>query len=114
MSTLKSLFVRAAEAKDPIEFKILVRSISQRVGERDANGVYFIRPDFQTKTSRAIKPASLDYPDNYLEHVQTRKFIEAYLTQLEIKFLSGNLNATGSLLKTAEHKLKTLLAGDKQ
>lgn len=113
MSTLKNLFIRAAETKDPTEFKILARSISQRVGERDANGVYFIRPEFETKTSRAIKPASLDYPDNYFEHVQTRKFVEAYLTQLEIKFLSGNLNATGALLRTAERKLKTL-TGDKQ
>ena len=113
MSTLKNLFIRAAETKDPIEFKILARSISQRVGERDAAGVYFIKPEFQTKTSRAIKPASLDYPENYLEHVQTRKFVESYLTQLEIKFLSGNLNATGALLKTAERKLKTL-TGDKK
>jgi hypothetical protein len=112
MSTLKNLFLRAAETRDAVEFKILARSIAQRVGERDANGVYFIRPEFQTKTSKALKPASLDYPENYFEHVQTRKFVEAYLTQLEIKFLSGNLNATGSLLKTAERKLKTLMTGD--
>lgn len=113
MSTLKNLFIRAAETKDPTEFKILARSISQRVGERDAAGVYLIKPEFETKTSRAIKPASLDYPDNYFEHVQTRKFVEAYLTQLEIKFLSGNLSATDALLRTAERKLKTL-TGDKQ
>ncbi|MDI9331067.1 MAG: hypothetical protein QM527_07120 [Alphaproteobacteria bacterium] len=114
MSTLKNLFLRAAETKDPIEFKILARSIAARVGDRDANGVYFMKPEFQTKTSRAIKPASLDYPDNYFEHAQTRKYVEGYLTQLEIKFLSGNLNATGSLLKTAERRLKTLITGDKQ
>ena len=112
MSTTKSLFVQAAETKDATEFKKLAREIARRVGERDAAGVYFIKPEFQTKTSQAIKPASLDYPDNYFEHVQTRKFIEAYLTQLEIKFLSGNLSATGSLLKTAERKLKTLTTGD--
>jgi hypothetical protein len=112
MSTLKNLFVRAAETKDATEFKILARSIAQRVGERDANGVYFIRPEFQTKTSKALKPASLDYPENYFEHVQTRKYVEGYLTQLEIKFLSGNLSSTGALLKTAERKLKTLTKGD--
>ena len=112
MSTIKNLFIAAAQTKDPQEFKALARKIAQRVGERDANGVYFIRSEFQTKTSRAIKPASPDYPENYFEHVQTRKYVEGYLTQLEIKFLSGNLNATGSLLKTAERKLKTLTAGD--
>lgn len=112
--SIRNLFVRAAETKDATEFKILARQIATRVGERDAAGVYFIRPEFETKTSRAIKPASLDYPDNYLDHVQTRKFIEAYLNQLEIKFLSGNLKTTDALLKTTERKLRTLTAGNEQ
>lgn len=112
MITIKNLFIAAAQTKDAAPFKALARQIAQRVGERDANGVYFIRTEFQTKTSKAIKPASLDYPENYFEHVQTRKYVEAYLTQLEIKFLNGNLNSTGALLKTAEQKLKTLTAGD--
>jgi hypothetical protein len=114
MSTIKNLFIAAAQIKDTAQFKTLTQEIAQRVGERDAAGVYFIRPEFQTKTSKALKPASLDWPDNYFEHVQTRKYVEGYLTQLEIKFLSGNLNSTGALLKTAERKLKTFITGDKK
>lgn len=112
MSTIKNLFIRAAETKDPTEFRILARSVAARVGERDSAGIYLIRPEFQTRTSRAIKPASFDYPDNYFEHIQTRRYVQAYLTELEIKFLRGNLATTGSLLKTAEQQLKNLLKGD--
>lgn len=104
--TTRGLFVKAARTIDPSEFKKIALDIVFRVGEKDENGLYYIDPQYQTKTSQALKPPSPEYPDNYFAHVQTRKYIEAYLNQLQIKFLSGNLSITNAQLKTTERKLK--------
>jgi hypothetical protein len=107
-TTTINLFEQASKAKDAQQFKKIAAEIAERIGARDALGVYFIKPTFQTKTSRALKAPSLDYPNNFFDHVQTKKYIEAFFNEYAIRFLGRNLKATGGLLKSTEAQLKNL------
>ena len=78
----------ALQEKDKVKFEKKAKEISARLGSFNEDGIYFLFSMAETSTSRVLKKPSLDWPLNYYSHIQTRKYLAAFLAENKFKNLS--------------------------